>query len=289
MYAAVGLSVTAPHAMTAEVQAAPPAPQKPEPHFDILEFVIDGNTVLPAAALEEAVYPFLGADRVAADVDRARLRAGKAPGTVDVDLEVEATLPLHGSIEINNQHNQQTSALRTAATVSYDNLWQMGHSASFTYQVAPQNRSDAEVFSGSYLARIPHSDWSFLAYAVKSNSAVAALASTDVIGKGSIFGARAIADLPGSDSFFQSLTVAGMAKGEISEPVRGDQGWHIVRLMDTKPATTRPLAEVRALIVTSLRQEKQQSDQLQYVKRMVDKTPVRLNQANLRIALEAAR
>jgi parvulin-like peptidyl-prolyl isomerase len=83
--------------------------------------------------------------------------------------------------------------------------------------------------------------------------------------------------------------IAGMAKGEISEPIRGDQGWHIVRLMDTKPATTRPLAEVRALIVTSLRQEKQQNDQLQYVKRMVDKTPVRLNQANLRTALEAAR
>ncbi len=310
MYAAAGLSVTAPYAIAAEesAQPAPSAVQKPEPHFDILEFVIDGNTVLPAAALEEAVYPFLGEERVAADVDRARdalerlyrergyqtvqvsipkqgvenkiihlqvvenpvgrlrvvdskyhtpseikqiapsltegtvpnltdvqrdivalnqqadmkvtprLKAGKAPGTVDVDLEVEDKLPLHASIEINNQHNQQTSALRTAATVSYDNLWQMGHSASFTYQVAPQNRSDAEVFSGSYLARIPRSDWSFLAYAVKSNSAVAALSNTDVIGKGSIFGVRSIVNLPGSDTFYQSLTV-GIDRKDLSQNV----------------------------------------------------------------------
>lgn len=310
MYAAAGLSMTTPYAMAAEekAQVAPSAAQKAEPHFDILEFVIDGNTVLPSIALEEAVYPFLGEDRVAADVDRARdavervyrergyqtvqvsipkqgvenkiihlqvvenpvgrlrvvdskyhtpseikqiapsltegavpnltdvqkdivalnqqadmkvtprLKAGQAPGTVDVDLEVEDTLPLHGSIEINNQHNQQTSALRTSATVSYDNLWQMGHSASFTYQVAPQNRSDAEVFSGSYLARIPHSDWSFLAYAVKSNSAVAALATTDVIGKGTIFGARGIVNLPGSDTFFQSLTL-GIDRKDLSQNV----------------------------------------------------------------------
>jgi len=74
MYAAAGLSVTTPYAMAAEEppQASPPAAQKPEPHFAILEFVIDGNTVLPAPALEEAVYPFLGEDRVAGDVDRAR-------------------------------------------------------------------------------------------------------------------------------------------------------------------------------------------------------------------------
>jgi hemolysin activation/secretion protein len=312
VYAAAGLSVAAPCAMAAEekapatTQAA--AAQKSEPHFDILEFVIDGNTVLPAVDLEEAVYPFLGEDRVAGDVDKARdalerlyrergfqtvqvsipkqgvenkiihlqvvenpvgrlrvvdskyhtpseikqiapslaegnvpnlnqvqkdivalnsqadmkvtpqLKAGKAPGTVDVDLHVEDTLPLHGSIEINNQHNQQTSALRTSATISYDNLWQMGHSVSFTYQVAPQNRADAEVYSGSYLARIPGNDWSFLAYGVKSNSAVAALSNTDVIGKGTIFGGRAIVSLPGSDTFYQSLTM-GIDRKDLAQNV----------------------------------------------------------------------
>lgn len=315
LFAAAGLSVAMPSAQAEPAPAAsagqtpaPQSPAQPEQHFDILEFVIDGNTVLPATDLEDAVYPFLGESRVASDVDKARdalerlyrergyqtvqvsipkqgveskiihlqivenpvgrlrvvdskyhtpsdikanapslaegtvpnlntvqqdivalnqqpdmkvtprLKAGVAPGTVDVDLEVEDTLPLHASLEINNQHNQQTTPLRTAATVSYDNLWQLGHSVSFTYQVAPQNRDDAEVFSGSYLARIPRSDWSFLAYAVKSNSDVAALANTDVIGRGTIFGARAILNLPGTDTFYQSLTL-GVDRKDLTQNV----------------------------------------------------------------------
>lgn len=279
-----------------------------EPRFDILEYVIDGNTVLTAEELEAAVYPFLGENRVAADVDRARdalerlyrergyqtvqvsiprqgvenkiihfqivenpvgrlrvvdskyhsleeikkiapslaegtvpnlnavqkdivalnqqadmkvtprLKAGAAPGTVDVDLQVEDKLPLHASIEINNQHNQQTTDLRTSATVSYDNLWQLGHSASFTYQVAPRNPDDAQVFSGSYLVRNPRSNWSFLVYGVKSDSAVAALPTTDVIGKGTIAGGRAIVNFPGRDDFYHSLTL-GIDRKDLSQNV----------------------------------------------------------------------
>jgi len=40
--------------------------------FDILEYVVDGNTVLSVPDIEEAVYPFLGEKRSAGDVDRAR-------------------------------------------------------------------------------------------------------------------------------------------------------------------------------------------------------------------------
>jgi peptidylprolyl isomerase len=83
--------------------------------------------------------------------------------------------------------------------------------------------------------------------------------------------------------------IAGMMKGDVSDPIRGDQGWHIVRLIDTKSAALRPLPEVRPVIVAALRQQKQQSDQLQYIKRLVDKMPVQLNQANLNAALKAAR
>lgn len=147
-----------------------------------------------------------------------RLKAGQAPGTVDVDLQVEDKLPLHANLEINNQHNPKTSDLRTAATVSYDNLWQLGHSVSLTYQVAPQNKSDSEVFSGSYLFRLPRTDWTFLAYGVKSNSDVAALATTDVIGKGTIFGARGILSLPGTDTFFQSVSI-GMDRKNLTQNV----------------------------------------------------------------------
>ncbi len=40
--------------------------------FDIMEYRIDGNTVLPALAIERAVYPHLGPGRSLGDVEKAR-------------------------------------------------------------------------------------------------------------------------------------------------------------------------------------------------------------------------
>ena len=40
--------------------------------FDVLEFQIEGNTLLQPAAVESAVYPFLGPDKGIEDVERAR-------------------------------------------------------------------------------------------------------------------------------------------------------------------------------------------------------------------------
>ena len=82
--------------------------------------------------------------------------------------------------------------------------------------------------------------------------------------------------------------IAGMMRGDVSDPIRSDQGWHIVRLIDTRPARLRPLAEVRSLIIASLRAQKQQSDELQYIARMLQKTPVSVNEAKLRTVLEAS-
>ncbi len=102
------------------------------------------------------------------------LRAGVAPNTVDVDLNVKDTLPLHGSIELNNRYSQGTSPLRLDASLSYDNLFQRGDTMSLSYEIAPENPQDAEVFSGSYLARLPNIDWaSLLLYGLVSNSNVA--------------------------------------------------------------------------------------------------------------------
>ena len=72
------------------------------------------------------------------------LRAGVTPGTVDVDLNVEDTLPLHGSVELNNRQSPNTTPLRQSYSLRYDNLWQLGHSMSVTYQDAPHSRNDAD-------------------------------------------------------------------------------------------------------------------------------------------------
>src|ERR1700750_2480677 len=183
--------------------------------FDIDDFAIQGAETLPQIDIEEAVYPFLGPNKTAADVEKARaalekayhdkglqtvsvsvpqqnaqgkvitlkvtelkvgrlrvknaryydltkiadkakslkegtvpnfndvtkdivalnqwpdrkvtpaVRAGVVPGTVDVDLNVEDTAPIHASAEINNRQSPSTTPERFVGTVHYDNLWQL--------------------------------------------------------------------------------------------------------------------------------------------------------------------
>ncbi|ATG90297.1 ShlB/FhaC/HecB family hemolysin secretion/activation protein [Methylomonas koyamae] len=43
-----------------------------QPRFDVLDFQIDGNSLLDDETLEQAVYPFLGPEKTVADVEQAR-------------------------------------------------------------------------------------------------------------------------------------------------------------------------------------------------------------------------
>jgi hemolysin activation/secretion protein len=157
------------------------------------------------------------------------LRAGVTPGTVDVDLNVEDTIPLHGSLELNNRQSPSTTPLRASATVRYDNLWQLGHSLSVSYQEAPLNPKDAMVISGSYLARTDI-DWlSVLIYGLKSDSAVATVGGANVVGPGQVIGGRAVITLPTKGELFHTLSLGvdyknfeqtlSLAGGSFSSPV----------------------------------------------------------------------
>ena len=64
-----------PAAIPEPVAAAPATPATPA--FDILEFQIEGNSVLTAADIERAVTPFLGENRQMADVEAARVALEK--------------------------------------------------------------------------------------------------------------------------------------------------------------------------------------------------------------------
>jgi hemolysin activation/secretion protein len=133
------------------------------------------------------------------------LRPGKIPGTVDVDLKVSDELPLKGSLELNNDHAPNTDPLRLVASLSYNNLWQQGHTVSATYLVAPQDIDAAQVIAGSYLAPVLGTPWSLLVYAYDSNSNVASLGGTTVLGKGYAIGVRGILQLPSFGSFTHSV------------------------------------------------------------------------------------
>jgi hypothetical protein len=82
--------------------------------------------------------------------------------------------------------------------------------------------------------------------------------------------------------------IIGMSVGEVSAPIRSAAGWHIVRLMATKPAAPRPIAEVKDTIVATLRQRKSKDIQQDYVAKVLEKNPIAVNEAGLRKLFETA-
>ncbi len=136
------------------------------------------------------------------------LHAGIAPGTVDVDLNVKDTLPLHGSLELNNRYSADTTSLRLNGSVSYDNLWQLGHSVGASFQASPENLNQVEVFSGYYSARVPEVSWlTLLLQGTDQNSNVNTLGGIGVAGKGQTIGGRAVITMPSKTDFFESISL----------------------------------------------------------------------------------
>jgi len=135
------------------------------------------------------------------------LKAGVIPGTVDVDLEVKDELPVHGSLELNNRYSADTTKLRLGGSLSYHNLWQLGHAAGLNFQLAPENLDDALVFGGYYLARLhDHPNWSIMLQGTKQDSDVATTGGANALGRGEVIGLRAIRTLPTAKNLFHSLS-----------------------------------------------------------------------------------
>jgi hemolysin activation/secretion protein len=135
------------------------------------------------------------------------LRPGAAPGTVDIDLNVKDSAPVHGSIEVNNRYSPDTTELRVNGSASYTNLWQLGHALGVSFQVAPQRPDDAKIFSAYYLARFPQLSWlSLMVQGTKQDSNVSTLGGAAVAGRGDVLGARAMLTLPARPGFFHTLS-----------------------------------------------------------------------------------
>ncbi|MGV3661863.1 MAG: ShlB/FhaC/HecB family hemolysin secretion/activation protein [Prosthecobacter sp.] len=135
------------------------------------------------------------------------LRAGVVPGTVDIDLKVEDKLPLHGSLELNNQHNANTAPLRLNGSLSYSNLWQRGHTLGLSFQVAPEKLSDGTVYSAFYSAPLESVEGlSVMLTGTIQDSNISTLGGGAVIGKGSIVGLRLMKTLPSASGYFHSLS-----------------------------------------------------------------------------------
>jgi hemolysin activation/secretion protein len=158
---------------------------------------------LPQVQRELAAVNAMSGDRSVTPV----LRAGEAPGTVDVELQVKERPPWHGAVTLSDQYSRDTERLRLNAALSYANLWGREHTIGINYQVAPENRSEVEVLSANYVARLPDSAVTLVAYAVSSDSDVATVGTLGVRGRGAIAGLRAIVPLPGRAGFGHSATL----------------------------------------------------------------------------------
>ena len=283
------------------------APSPEAARFDILEYVIEGNSVLDNLDIERAVYPYLGPQRSIDDVELAReklerayqdqgfltvlveipeqkvaggvvrlkvtegsverlrivgsryfslgeirartpsvakgevpnfpqlqaelatlsnmpdrritplMRAGKAPGTVEVELKVEDELPLHGSVELNNKQSPDTSNRRIEASLRYDNLWQKGHSLGLSFVNSPLDRDEVNVLSANYLMPVGERGRQLAIYAVSSDSDVFnPLGGGQSLGKGIGAGLRLVLPLPARGNWFHSFT-AGIDRKDFEQ------------------------------------------------------------------------
>lgn len=135
------------------------------------------------------------------------LRAGRTPGTLEAEIEVEDTLPLHANLEVNTRNAVGTTLFRTIGSLRYDNLFQRFHSASLQAQVSPQALNEIQVLSGTYV--IPAGDWRLVGYAVQieSESPITGVGALAVVGSGRLLGLRALRPFAQSADSSHTLTL----------------------------------------------------------------------------------
>ncbi|WP_293882158.1 ShlB/FhaC/HecB family hemolysin secretion/activation protein [Sphingomonas sp.] len=157
-------------------------------------------------------------------------KPGTVPGTIDVDLVVKDEFPLHSTMELNNDNSSATSRLRLSGSTRYTDVFKLGHTLSANFIFAPQRKSDSSVVAASYVAPLLDSPWTLSISGYRSNSDIAALGGTNVLGNGYQVGVRAAYRLPvktGSQSigfaldfknFNQDVLVGGVSVGRT--PIR---------------------------------------------------------------------
>jgi hemolysin activation/secretion protein len=143
---------------------------------------------LPALQSQLGTINTQSADRSVTPI----LKAGRTPGTVDVDLNVKDEAPLHGGVTLNDRYTADTTHLRSTLDLSYGNLFQDFHTISVEWQAAPESLSDAKVYALTYTAPIDAARDLISVYAIRTDSDVAAIGTLDVLGNGHIFGAHFI-------------------------------------------------------------------------------------------------
>jgi parvulin-like peptidyl-prolyl isomerase len=75
--------------------------------------------------------------------------------------------------------------------------------------------------------------------------------------------------------------LGSLTKNSISEPIKLDDGWHILKVIDIKEAYTPTLDEIRSALAQQLRNEKAQANSQAYLGKLLQQTPVAINELAL--------
>ena len=76
-------------------------------------------------------------------------------------------------------------------------------------------------------------------------------------------------------------TLPNLAVGKISEPVRMQDGWHILQVLDMREAYTPTLEQVRDRLADQLRAEKGRVESQNYLGRLLQQNPIAINEMML--------
>jgi parvulin-like peptidyl-prolyl isomerase len=81
--------------------------------------------------------------------------------------------------------------------------------------------------------------------------------------------------------------VTSLSKGNTSDTVRMNDGWHVIKLLDVKEPATASLDEVKAGLVRELRNQRAQDISKAYLAKVLQQNPVTLNEIAISKLLEA--
>jgi hemolysin activation/secretion protein len=140
------------------------------------------------------------------------LKAGPVPGTMDLELKATDTLPLHGSIELDDNYTAATKPLRSSVALSYGNLFAALDEISLQYQDSPQDFGQVSVVNANYLSRPFWDGFKLSGYFINSNSNVADVGSGSgalgVLGKRQIMGLALNLPSTTSTAYSDTLTLS---------------------------------------------------------------------------------
>ena len=78
-----------------------------------------------------------------------------------------------------------------------------------------------------------------------------------------------------------------MKLGEVAEPVRLDDGWHIIKVLDIREPYTPTLDQIRSQLAQQLRAERTRSNTQAFLARLLQENPIALNEMALSKLLPA--